>query len=375
MGRPCRGRLLPADAGFCSNCVHPIHEKVLAFIREPAVAAFDRLALDVFAHQFECIPAYRRVCERRGQTPATVTTWRAIPAVPTLAFKQVALHCGPPVRTFLTTGTTQGTEQRGRHAMPDLRLYHAAALGGLKAFLFPDVSDLRIVSLIPSAAARPESSLAQMVDWAIERFGSASSAVFATADRLDFSGFTEALRQSERDGGPICIMTTSGALIHFFDRCRDAGWAFRLPHSSRLMDTGGAKGASRTMSRAGILHAIWNVFAIPGYFVANEYGMTELSSQLYDNVIHDRYHGRGSHRALASPHWLRTLVLDPGSLREVAAGEPGVLCHVDLANAGTAVAVITEDIGRCTKDGLQLIGRVQGAESRGCSLALADFLP
>jgi len=347
---------------------------VLAFIRDASSADFEGLALDVFAHQFDCIPAYRRVCEQRDRTPATVADWRAIPAVPTLAFKHVALHCGPPQRTFLTTGTTHGTEQRGRHAMPDLRLYHAAALGALKAFLFPDVSDLRILSLIPPATARPESSLAQMVDWAIERFGSAGSTVFATANSLDFSGFAEALRQSERDGGPICIMTTTGALIRFFDRCRDAGWAFRLPHSSRLMDTGGTKSASRTMSRAGILHAIWNIFAIPGYFVTNEYGMTELSSQFYDNVIRDRYHGRGSHRALASPHWLRTLVLDPGSLREVTAGEPGVLCHIDLANAGTAVAVLTEDIGRCTADGLELIGRVQGAESRGCSLALADFL-
>ena len=140
------------------------------------------------------------------------------------------------------------------------------------------------------------------------------------------------------------------------------------------MDTGGTKGAARTMSRHGVLHAIWSTFAIPGYFVANEYGMTELSSQFYDNVIRDRYHGRGTHRALASSHWLRTLVLDPASLREVGAGEPGVLCHIDLANAGTAVAVLTEDIGRVTDDGLLLVGRVQGAEARGCSLALADFL-
>jgi hypothetical protein len=314
------------------------------------------------------------VCEQRGATPATVIDWRAIPPVPTLAFKHVELHCATPQRTFLTTGTTQGSEQRGRHALPDLRLYHAAALGGLQAFLFPDVETLPILSLIPSHRVRPESSLAQMVDWAIERFGSTGSGSFATADRLDFEGFADALRQSERDGRPVCIMTTTGALIRFFDRCRDAGWAFRLPHSSRLMDTGGTKGASRPMSRRGILQAIWNIFAIPGYFVANEYGMTELSSQLYDNVIRDRYQGRGTHRALAGPHWLRTLVLDPGSLRELGQGEPGVLCHIDLANAGTAAAVLTEDIGRMTNDGLGLIGRVQGAEARGCSLALADFL-
>ena len=50
-----------------------------------------------------------------------------------------------------------------------------------------------------------------------------------------------------------------------------------------------------------------------------------------------------------------------------------MLCHVDLANAGTALAVLTEDIGREVKDGFEVIGRAAGAEARGCSLALAGF--
>jgi hypothetical protein len=134
------------------------------------------------------------------------------------------------------------------------------------------------------------------------------------------------------------------------------------------MDTGGSKGAPHPMSAQGVRYACWNILAIPGYFCVNEYGMTELSSQYYDNVIRDRCCGRGTRRAKAGPHWLRTWVLDPGSLREVAAGEIGLLCHVDLANAGTAVAVLTEDTGRWVKDGLELRGRVAGAEARGCSL-------
>ena len=67
-----------------------------------------------------------------------------------------------------------------------------------------------------------------------------------------------------------------------------------------------------SLSRNGLLQAVWNTFAIPGYFVVNEYGMSELSSQYYDNVIRDRYHGRGTHRAKAAPHWMRPRVLDPG---------------------------------------------------------------
>jgi hypothetical protein len=352
------------------GAAHPIHDTILRFIADPAGATFAALALEVFAHQFECVPAYREVCARRGATPATVRDWRDIPPVPALAFKHVDLRCGPAQRIFVSSGTTQGPEQRSRHAVPDLRLYHAASLAGLKEFLFPDVPAMPILSLIPSAAERPESSLAQMVAWAIETYGAPGTAVFAAEDRLDCAGFGDALRSSVE---PVCIMTTTGALMRVLDHCRDTGWSVRLPHGSRVMDTGGAKGAPRVLSRRGLLQALWNSFAIPGYFVVNEYGMSELSSQYYDNVIRDRHRGRGTHRAKAAPHWLRVRVLDPATLRDVAPGTPGLLCHVDLANAGTALAVLTDDIGREVKDGFEVIGRAAGAEARGCSLALAEF--
>ncbi|MFQ5667250.1 MAG: long-chain fatty acid--CoA ligase [Candidatus Binatia bacterium] len=353
--------------------IHTVHDQVLRFINDRATAAFESLALAVFAHQFESIPVYRRFCEQRGQTPSTVHDWREIPPVPTLAFKHLELRCGPSERTFVTTGTTQGTEHRGRHAMPDLRLYHAAAVAGLKEFVFPDVDAIRILSLIPSAAARPESSLGQMVDWAVEDFGCAGSGFYAEAAQVDVTGFIEALRCSEREGTPVCIMTTTGTLLGFLHRSREAGWSFRLPHGSRLMDSGGSKGGPRPMSRNGLMQAVWSILAIPSYFVVNEYGMTELSSQYYDNVIRDRYRGYPSHRAKVGPHWLRPIIVDPATLCEVLPGTRGLLTHVDLANAGTAVAVLTEDVGCASRDGLELIGRAKGAEARGCSLALADF--
>ncbi len=348
---------------------------MLAFIADATRAQFDDLALQVFAHQFDSIPAYRRVCEQRNRTPDNVGDWRDIPPVPTLAFKELDLCCAPPERVFLTTGTTTAAQRRGRHALPDLRLYRAAAVTGLKEFLFPDVANMRLLSLIPSTSERPESSLAQMVSWAMDEFASAGSGVFADAEHVDIDGFAAALRDSERDGAPACIFTTTGTLIRVFDYYRIHGWNFRLPHGSRLMDTGGAKGAPRPMSAHGVLQATWSTFAIPGYFCANEYGMAELSSQFYDNVIRDRYAGRGTHRAKAGPHWVRTMVLDPVTLREVPPGTSGLLCHVDLANTGTALAVLTEDVGRTVADGFELLGRAVGAETRGCSLALAEFLP
>ena len=57
--------------------------------------------------------------------------------------------------------------------------------------------------------------------------------------------------------------------------------------------------------------------------------MAELSSQFYDNVIAERFHGRFRPRYKVGPHWVRTRVLDPESLRPVDSGERGILCHSD----------------------------------------------
>ncbi len=352
---------------------HLVHDLVLHFIDDPNAASFEDLAGQVFRHQFDACPAYRRFCDRRGMTPERATSWQEIPAVPIQAFKEVELRCASAERVFRSTGTTAGAERRSVHALPDLRLYHRSALGGMKRFLFPDVERMRLASLIPRAAQQPDSSLAQMVAWAFENFASPDSAYAVGPDGPDFAALVELLRRSESDGRPLALLTTTGALIHFLDHARDRELEFRLPHGSRVMDTGGAKGAPRSLSRNGLLHAVWNVFAIPGYFCVNEYGMAELSSQYYDSVIRDRLDGRHRRRHKAAPHWLRATVLDPGTLRPVPRGERGLICHYDLANAGTAFAVLSEDIGRIDGDGLHLLGRAAGAEARGCSLDVEQW--
>ncbi len=355
------------------RAVHPIHDTVLHFIATGA-GDFDALARAVFEHQFETVSAYRRYCRRRGVTPAKVRSWQDIPPVPVLAFKETDLCCGSPQRVFLTTGTSRGTEKRGRHMLPDLRLYRSSAVGGLRRFLFPDRERMPILSLIPPAAQTPESSLSQMVAWAEEEMGEAGGDCAAASPAgLNVDACIASLRASERTGVPLCLMSTTAALIHLLEHCSARGLTFRLPHGCRLMDTGGAKGARRTLSRRGLLQACWNTFALPGYFCVNEYGMAELSSQFYDNVIYNRVRGHFAPRLLVGPPWARARVLDPVTLDDVPWGERGLLCLYDLANAGTAVAVLTEDVGRLAGEGFEVLGRVRGAEARGCSLSAAEW--
>src|SRR5205085_4405345 len=95
----------------------------------------------------------------------------------------------------------------------------------------------------------------------------------------------------------------------------------------------------------------------------------ELSSQYYDSVIADRVAGRHAPRRKCGPHWCRTRLLDPVTSAPAAPGTLGLLCHVDLANAGSAMAIVSEDLGVAVDDGFELRGRAANAEERGCSLS------
>jgi hypothetical protein len=58
----------------------------------------------------------------------------------------------------------------------------------------------------------------------------------------------------------------------------------------------------------------------------------------------------------------------------VAAGERGILAHTDLANYNSVVTILTEDVGLAAGDGFLLLGRAQGSQAKGCSVAVDDFL-
>jgi len=333
---------------------------------------FEAWAARVFAHQFGCNAPYRAFCERRGVTPATIASWEDVPPVPTAAFRHADLTCGPPEAVFLTSGTSGGAEGRGRHLVPYLDLYRASALTTFTRFLLPDGARLPALFLLPPASERPESSLVRMCDWVAAESG-ADAEWFAGVNGLDVRRLVERLRELEACGEAVLLAGPTAGFTRLFTETP----AVRLGPASRVMDTGGAKGMPRPMSRAGFLRACWTQLGVAGYFCVNEYGMTELCSQRYESVLRDRFAGDSlAPRRLVAPPWLRTRVLDPDTLAPVPAGTVGLLCHHDLANAGSVSAVLTEDLGRVVgDDGITVVGRVPGAAPRGCGLLLADLVP
>lgn len=312
-------------------------------------ARFNELACGVFCHQFETNAAYRRFCEARNATPERIENWTEIPPVPATAFKHLDLISGDPTQVeveFQTSGTTRGSEAKGRHPVLSLELYRAASLPGIKSYLLPDFDHLPIVSLIPAREVQPESSLATMMDFAITAYGDEGSGAWAhPAAGVDTEGVHEVLEELTSIARPLLLAGTAFALVHFLDRSAARGWSIELPAGTRIMETGGFKGRSREVSRAELYQLIQERLGVGPEKIVNEYGMTELLSQFWEPTLQapfasmaDRFH--------VSPPWLRTRVLDPEDLGEVAPGEAGILMHFDLANLGSVSAVLTEDRGR-----------------------------
>lgn len=336
--------------------------------------SFDGLARRVFARNFRGVPPYAAYCRARGRTPETVGHWTDIPAVPTAAFRELTLRAADVAteRVFRTSGTTRGRERRGEHHVGDLELYRASLRTTFRAFLLPDDARLPFFSLMPSAAALPDSSLAFMISAVMAEFGAEGSAVFADLEGVDFDALESAVAAAAdaSAGRPVLLLGTSAAFIHWLDRLERADRSFDLPAGSRLMDTGGYKGRGRRVAPDRLRQLYQERLGIPAHACVNEYGMTELLSQRYDDSLVNHLRGDAGPVRKRGPGWLRTLAVDPETLEPVPAGESGILRHVDLANLDSVAAIQTEDFGRVDDRGLILEGRAAGAPPRGCSLAM-----
>ncbi len=349
-----------------------VHDRVLGFMTSSGSSeSFEELALAVFSHQYEMNPAYRRWCETCGRGPGDVRSGDEIPAVPTAAFKELEFVCGEAVAEFKTSGTTETGS--GRHLVPSLEPYRVSALAHFRERVIPEKGRMRIMVLAPPPGVRPASSLSRMLAWVLDEHGDDGSGWYVSATGLERERLAASLLGIQRDGIPALVLGTTAAFLAFHGYCEDLGVRFALPTGSRIMDTGGRKGSgapatgSLSEFQASVYERLEKSLGVPRDRCINEYGMTELSSQLYDRD------GAESPRVKVSPPWLRTSVLDPVTLKPCPPGEMGLLQHLDLANVGSVMAVLTEDLARQVDGGIVLEGRPLAAEARGCGLTFEEL--
>ncbi|MDB5946786.1 MAG: long-chain fatty acid--CoA ligase [Ramlibacter sp.] len=349
-----------------------IVDAVLSLIAQDACGdpEFDALALRLFGWQYGNNAAYRRFCQRRGVTPRNVKRWSDIPAVPIDAFKELDLRSQPAAasdRTFMTSGTTR-SEVRGRHHHPTLAVYDRSMTRNFSRRFMRGGDRMRMGILFPTESVMPNSSLAHYLALAASEFGTAGTRCFVGPGGLDTSGVCDALAEAERTGVPYALLGATYSFVHLMDELRQGGKAFRLPPGSRVLDTGGYKGQSRKLPLESFYAQLSEVLGVDRPRCINMYGMTELSTQFYDD-------GNAIVPSVKSgPHWIRSRLVDPSTGREVAAGERGILVHCDLANFNSVTTILTEDVGVAVDGGFLLLGRAEGAQARGCSLAVEEFI-
>jgi hypothetical protein len=307
----------------------------------PDAEPFERLALDIHRWQATQDPVLASLVE------GSVTSWQQIPAVPVALFKDLPVGTvkpGTEAARFHTSGTTGGG--RGTHRLRSTALYDHGALTWARACVPESPQDVAALLLDP--ADNPESSLSHMV------------ALFGTCtwhlgpNGVDGESFNARVADAT---APLYVAATAFALAELLEDHAPAA----LPAGSVLMVTGGFKGRHHRLDGEALYTAARQ--RMSPHRLVTEYGMTELSSQLWGSPT----------SAYRPPPWLRVVAVEPATGRPLPVGTRGQLRFYDLANLDGTLGVETLDEGVVHADGtLSLLGRLVGAPARGCSLTVEE---
>jgi hypothetical protein len=365
-----------------------LHARVQAFIasvgRGVTPEGFDSLAVAIARFQVSCSALVARLFRARGVDAAQVTSADDIPAVPCDAFRLARVASHPAeldTAVFRTSGTSAGVATRGEHAFRTTATYERSALTWSPRFLFPDGIRLVALVLAPELRHQPSSSLAFMIERLAHVFcGGAQFFLHPNEEgglSLDADGLASAATTLRAEGKPAIVFATAFALVHALDQLGST--KLQLPNGSRVMQTGGFKGRSREVDADTLRAEVSETFGVPESSIVGEYGMTELSSPLYEATLaaalkHGDRVGPARRGVFVAPPWVRVLAVDPDSLKPLPTGAIGLARFVDLANVDSAVAVQTSDRIRIVDGGVELFGRAPGAVPRGCSIAMDDVL-
>ena len=304
---------------------------------------FEQLALEVYRFQRQYVPVYKQFVDLLGKPEPQIVS--DIPFLPISFFKTHAIIAEEmqPQIVFKSSGTT-GME-RSQHLVADTSLYERSFLPTYAHFIGPLENQL-IFALLPNYIKQGESSLVYMVDHLIR------------ATKHDLSGFylndaealLNAIEEGRKTGRKLVLFGVSYALLDLAEQQVDLS-------DVQIIETGGMKGRRKEMTKEALHAELKHAFGCN--FISSEYGMSELLSQAYSdkNGLFDL------------PPWMSVQlrdVNDPFSL--VSEGKTGGVNVVDLANLYSCAFIATQDLGKIIDGQLQLIGRFDQADVRGCNL-------
>ncbi|WP_300435727.1 acyl transferase [Christiangramia sp.] len=309
---------------------------------------FEVVALEVFQHQFSNNKVYREFCKFLKKTPKLVNTIKEIPFLPIEFFKtkDIVSDTITPEITFTSSGTTGTTTSK--HHVTNLAIYEESFLKTFTEF-YGNPSDYIFLALLPSYLERKGSSLIYMADHLIKRSGNKESGFYLN----NMEELSEKLINLDTAGKKVFLIGVSFALLDLIEKKH-----FNLKNTI-VMETGGMKGRRKEMIREELHQHLKTGFGVRK--IHSEYGMTELLSQAYSK-------GEG---IFDCPAWMRILIRDPeDALSLLPEGKTGGINVIDLANLNSCSFIATQDLGRVKNNKVEILGRFDNSDVRGCNLLL-----
>jgi hypothetical protein len=329
---------------------------------------FAALAFDIAAFQARHDPVLARLAAN-APTPSQLLD---LPAVASDVFRLTRVAAHPQledVARFQTSGTTGGA---GVHAFRTLDTYRELSVAWGRRALLGARDAVTVLALATPFEPARRSSLGFMMQAFMDSFDARTpeSTRWLLSDTgLDLTSLERGVATARERREPVLLLATSFALVWLLEALGER--RLPLPPASVVMHTGGFKGKSREVPAPELVRDVCRALALGPAQLIGEYGMTELSSQLYDRGFELDAQGPGS--VFAAPPWLEVLVVDPLTFRAVPDGEIGLARFVDLANIDSALVIQTQDRVRRVQGGIELHGRQPGAALRGCSLATEEL--
>lgn len=313
---------------------------------------FSNLVLRIFSVQYLTNKVYRKYCNHLNVKQDQIKSLEDIPFLPIQFFKTKLIKTGDfiPELTFKSSGTGGN---RSTHLLKKRSLYEKSFQASFNSFYGP-AEDIAFLALLPSYLEQGDSSLVYMCDQLIKQSSYSESGFFLNEhDRLIKSLSSLAERKV-----PTILIGVAYALLDLADNISLNELNFE---NLTIIETGGMKGRRKELIREE-LHGILNA-AFHRKQIHSEYGMTELLSQAYSKAD----------GCFQCPKWMKVFIRkqeDPFNYADQ--GQIGGINIIDLANLYSCCFIQTDDLGRKTKDGFEVLGRFDTAEVRGCNLLVAD---
>ncbi len=310
-------------------------------------------SLSIFNYQAAQNAVYSQWIKLLKIEPSSVKKLEQIPFLPIEFFKKHEVISSPLTQDsikFTSSSTTSQTPST--HIVNDISVYEKSFLKGFELF-YGKPSGYCILALLPNYLQRKGSSLVYMCDRLIKDSKHSLSGFFLDeTDKL--IGIIDELKKTKQK---VILIGVSYALMDLCDR------GIQLNENFIVMETGGMKGTRKELLKSELHTYLKNGFKINN--IHSEYGMTELLSQAYSL----------GNEEFVSPPWMRFLIRevdDPLKIR--TDHKTGGINVIDLANVNSCSFIATKDLGKINTNGkLELMGRYDNSDVRGCNLMFGNF--